>query len=145
MKDWTEHLYADELAWLGSSPAMDRILQRLSYERCGVERMYPAWSADFHARNPQPKPGSPEAKRLLAWVLERIEEQRAKAPPNPCEGLGHDEHDWQPATRYAHNEPYYECSRCFCSSAAHQFQVPAPENAVGEEGAVTLPPLPGVP
>ena len=121
MSDWKEYLQADELLWLDTTPAMDRILQRVAHERKVTEMMAPVWQADFHMRNPQPQPGTAEFKRIQEVAAKMA--VRMKAEPDPCAELPH---DWRLLPEGTREEPTYQCTRCKSSSAAHQFPVPPP-------------------
>ncbi len=120
-KPWTEFLMEDEQALVGSGPVIDRLLERLAYERYGAEIMRPVYQASREAYYA-------DQRALTAvdmdWGVSVMAERESSGEAQRSRDCEHRGHDWtgpHPAEATGlHRWPYLRCSHCLCTSAARQ-------------------------
>ncbi len=125
MKPWTEYLREDEQALLGTDPVVDRVLERLAYERFGVEMMTPAYLKSLRPVWETMRPTGAELADAVQ-TYEKIEASAGGRRSQECRdrAAGHLWEGPHPADP-GHRWPYLKCSHCRCTSAAHQHALPA--------------------
>lgn len=119
--EWAkDHLYEDEMAWIGQNRSVDILLLRLARERHShesVSRLYREQTEELQKAEPPMTPEEQaEEDAWLQQVVDTIETRRDLREMAACTARGGCE--WEPYEHIVHAPfPALRCKHCLCSTS----------------------------